>query len=134
MHWLDTNHSHAPAGANASEIARYYTWDTATYQDMFTASLSRAERKELASGRATLFEATPSYIAAYETAPRAKHLVPHAKFVLVLRVRSCSGPRSLALAAACTVCARACDAVRSDTVVCCGVRDGAARQAAGAAR
>ena len=77
LHWLDS----------MVDNKRWARWDTAAYLSHFEANMATGDRQALEQGRAVLLDATPAYLTQYPAAPRARALMPHAKFVLVLRVR-----------------------------------------------
>ena len=75
---------------------KYFGWnqaDAARYTEAFTGHLNEDEKAALRSRQAIAVDGTPA-ICKYESAPRAAAMMPHAKIVLILRVR-CSLPARL---------------------------------------
>ena len=77
MHWLE------------SVSGQWDRDDTEAYLESYTRNLTETQIDDLTEGRSFLLDATPAYLASYQAAPRAKQIMPHAKFVAVLRVRVC---------------------------------------------
>ena len=80
-----------------SSDRRYFGWskaDAERYTSAFTGHLSQEERAALHSRQALALDGTPA-ICSYESAPRAAAMMPHAKIVLILRVRFCLSIRLL---------------------------------------
>lgn len=81
LHWVDGGLHSAERRTMASRWAQ----DTNQYLGHFR--LNEERRAALAAHEATLIDATPSYIDSYPAAARAAALIPHARLVVVLRVR-----------------------------------------------
>ena len=84
VHWLDSGQ-------------RWERWNTAGYLAHWQRSVIAAQAPRLANGTAVLSEATPDYLPNFAAAPRARAIMPHARFVVVLRVRPLHPPFEMLL-------------------------------------
>lgn len=113
LHWMDHMET---------ENTEWLSQDTAAYLRRFTGALTEDSRRALDARKAALVDFTPGYATSYAAPARAKAIMPHAKIVIILRVRPLfheAVPRSVLHAlsvpfrAACSALAQGCAGQRA---------------------